>query len=123
MKTLTLSGSVTSIGNSAFERCDTLADINFYGTQEQWDSITKGKDNDPLNRAKLHILHHSIQYDANGGEGAPAKQIKVTGEDLALSTDVPVRKGYTFLGWATSAAADAAQYLSLIHIYSCRSQL
>ena len=110
MKTLTLSGSVTSIGNSAFESCSQLADINFYGTQEQWENMTKGKDNDPLNHAKLHILHHSIQYDANGGEGAPAKQIKVTGEDFALSTDVPVREGYTFLGWATSEAADAAQY-------------
>ena len=34
----------------------------------------------------------------------------MTDEDLTLGTDVPVREGYTFLGWATSAAADAAQY-------------
>lgn len=110
MKTLTLPSSVTSIGDSAFDKCSQLTDINFYGTQEQWNNMTRGKNNDPLNHAALHILHHSIQYDANGGEGAPAKQIKVTDEDLTLSTDVPVRKGYTFLGWATSAAADAAQY-------------
>lgn len=110
MKTLTLPGSVTSIGDSAFDKCSQLTDINFYGTQEQWDGMTRKNSNDPLNRAALHILHHSIQYDANGGEGAPAKQIKVTDEDLTLSTDVPVREGYTFLGWATSAVADAAQY-------------
>jgi len=49
----------------------------------------------------------TITFDANGGSGAP----------LAISTDVdeivlpqarPVRKGYTFLGWATSKKGEAA---------------
>ena len=37
-------------------------------------------------------------------------QTKTLGEALTLSSTVPTRTGYTFLGWATSADADAAEY-------------
>ena len=53
---------------------------------------------------------YSISYNANGGVGAPAEQTKRAGETIALSNDAPTRTGYTFLGWATSANATAAQY-------------
>jgi uncharacterized repeat protein (TIGR02543 family) len=52
----------------------------------------------------------SVSYDANGGTGAPAAQIKTYGYILNLSTAVPTRDGYTFKGWATSASATTAQY-------------
>ena len=44
-----------------------------------------------------------VEYDANGGSGAPAAQSKTHGTALTLSSDVPTRTGYTFDGWATSA--------------------
>lgn len=52
----------------------------------------------------------NISYNANGGSGAPSSQTKTYGAPLTLSTDVPVREGYTFLGWSTSSTATTADY-------------
>ncbi len=53
---------------------------------------------------------YTVSFNANGGSGAPAAQIKVPGKALTLSSTVPTRSGYTFLGWATSATATAVAY-------------
>jgi len=48
-----------------------------------------------------------ITYNANAGAaavtGLPGKQTKIAGVTLDLSSGIPVRAGYTFKGWATSA--------------------
>ena len=54
----------------------------------------------------------SVTYNANGGTGAPSNQTKTYGVDLKLSTSVPTRTGYTFVGWATSANATTAAYMA-----------
>ena len=53
---------------------------------------------------------YTITYDANGGTGAPAPQTKTYGVDLTLSSEVPTREGYVFLGWAELGDADTADY-------------
>lgn len=53
---------------------------------------------------------HTVSYNANGGTGAPGNQTKTWGYVLTLSSQVPTREGYTFLGWATSSTATEAQY-------------
>ena len=45
---------------------------------------------------------YTVNYDANGGTNAPAKQIKEHGTDLTLSADAPSKAGHSFLGWSTS---------------------
>ncbi len=50
----------------------------------------------------------TVAYNANGGSGAPASQTKVFYEDLTLSTDVPVRAGYTFIGWNSDPSGSSA---------------
>ena len=50
----------------------------------------------------------TLSYDANGGDGAPS--IQLGNGSLTLSDTQPTRIGYTYLGWATSAGATAAQY-------------
>lgn len=49
--------------------------------------------------AKWQTIIYTISYNANGGSGAPASQTKTYGEELTLSDVVPVRTGYTFVGW------------------------
>ena len=49
-----------------------------------------------------------VEYNANGGSGAPAAQSKTHGTALTLSSTVPTRTGYTFAGWATSAEGPVA---------------
>jgi len=52
----------------------------------------------------------TVSYNANGGSGAPASQLKTAGEALTLSTQVPTRAGYVFRGWALNASASNAAY-------------
>lgn len=53
---------------------------------------------------------YTIQYNANGGSGAPASQTKKYGETLTLSSVKPTRSGYTFKGWSTSSTATTPTY-------------
>ncbi len=51
---------------------------------------------------------YSLSYNANGGSGAPNG---VSGsKSYTLSSTVPTRFGYTFLGWSTNSSATSATY-------------
>lgn len=55
----------------------------------------------------------TIVYSANGGSGAPSSQTfsgTSSSVVVTLSSVIPTRSGYTFLGWSTSSTATAAQY-------------
>ncbi len=55
---------------------------------------------------------YMISYNANGGKNAPAAQAKKKGVTLTLSKTKPTRKGYTFVGWATSKSSTKVSYKS-----------
>lgn len=60
--------------------------------------------------AVWEIITYPVNYDANGGVGAPAAQTKTYGAPLTLSAMVPTRDGYEFHGWAESADAIEPEY-------------
>ena len=45
---------------------------------------------------------HTVKYNANGGTNAPETQTWFDGDKIILSSQIPVRQGYRFLGWALS---------------------
>ena len=57
-----------------------------------------------------------LRYDANGGTGAPDSQTYTalsatsTQATFTVPNQTPTKEGYTFKGWADSAAATTAQY-------------
>jgi len=53
---------------------------------------------------------YAVTYDANGGSNAPASQTKLHGQALTISAVAPVREGYFFDGWNTSADGTGAPY-------------
>ena len=53
---------------------------------------------------------YTVRYNANGGTGAPSSQTKTYGVNLTLSSTIPTRSGYNFLGWSTSSTATSATY-------------
>ncbi|MBR4720212.1 MAG: leucine-rich repeat protein [Clostridia bacterium] len=53
---------------------------------------------------------YNIYYSANGGSGAPETQIKMQDEPLLITSDTPVREGYSFLGWGTSSGTSVISY-------------
>lgn len=53
---------------------------------------------------------YTVKYDANGGTGAPGNQTKSYGTTLKLSSTIPTRANYKFIGWGTSASSTTATY-------------
>lgn len=81
---------------------DTGAKFNF-----DTETITE----DTVLYGKLTPNTYTITYDLNGASGtAPTAQAKKHGQAVPLSTEVPTREGFTFLGWGTTAKATAASY-------------
>jgi len=60
-----------------------------------------------------YSYQYTIKYNANGGSGAPSNTTataSTTSKSITLSSTVPTRSGYTFLGWSTSSSATSATY-------------
>ena len=60
--------------------------------------------------AVWQIQMYLISYKPNGGDEAPAPQLKTYGRPITLSEEIPTRSGYTFLGWATNRNASEPEY-------------
>ena len=56
------------------------------------------------------IKTYTISFNANGGSGAPGNQTKTYNVPLTLSSTVPTRPNYKFLGWSTSSTATTETY-------------
>ena len=58
--------------------------------------------NNPVDPSIDGAYSHTISYDANGGTGAPTSQSKVLYISTTLSSQIPEKEGYTFVGWKSS---------------------
>ena len=124
LKEISVPQNVLSIGNKAFgyssgyafgyEEIDEIKNPNFKiycyaGTAGEQYAIDNGFDYELINDEPQT---YSVTYNANGGLGAPAQQTKTQDIALTLSSAVPTREGYKFLGWAENQNAVSAQYKS-----------
>lgn len=57
---------------------------------------TKGEVNVP------EKIRYTVKFDANGGSDEPAIQYKAKGQSITISDVIPIRPGYTFVGWEGS---------------------
>ena len=48
---------VTTIGSYAFYGCSSLADVFYLGTEEVWNTVSVGTNNEPLTNAAFHFQH------------------------------------------------------------------
>lgn len=55
-------------------------------------------------------LYFTLSYDANNGTGAPNSETLQAGTAATLSTTVPSRAGYKFLGWGGTASDSSPSY-------------
>ena len=63
---------------------------------------------------------YTLTYNANGGSGAPASQ---TGTEFMISSTVPTKTGYTFLGWSKSSTATSASYSAKDYLFDVTSNI
>lgn len=127
---VTIPSSVTNIDNCAFANCESLAEIRFLGvkpsisngtfaafinvTADAYYPADKGWNTNYLydyGGTLNWLSSYVVAYDANGGSGGPAVQMKAHGIALTLSTAEPIREGYDFLGWSEDRTATSAQYM------------
>ena len=54
LTSITIPNSVTSIGNGAFFDCEGLKDVYYTSTEDEWNKITIGNDNENLTNATIH---------------------------------------------------------------------
>lgn len=81
---------------------DTSVDYSAGGTYSTNTSITL--------YAIWELNTYTVSFNANNGSGGPSSQTKTYGKDLTLSSTIPVRKGYKFLGWGTSSTDTTVDY-------------
>lgn len=55
-----------------------------------------------------------ISYSANGGTGAPANDNSTFGTTYNVSSPLPIRSGFTFLGWQRSGTTDVNRYRNAV---------
>ena len=60
--------------------------------------------------AKWEKSTYTIAYDTNGGEGVIDAVTADLGSSITISSSVPSRNGYKFLGWSKSKASATAEY-------------
>ena len=84
------SATATSASWRAGSRYDGKTDVTLYAV---WRAVT-----------------YTVRFDPNGGTGAPSARTKKHGIALTLPDTVPIRSGYVFLEWNTTAAGDGISY-------------
>ena len=55
---------------------------------------------------RADLVNYRVTYSGADVSRLPAAQRKLTGQQLTLSDQIPVKQGYLFEGWATSPAGD-----------------
>ena len=63
----------------------------------------------PFPKPEVFYTIYALNYDANGGSGAPAGVVNCTG-NLTVSDTVPTRDGYVFAGWNTAPDGSGTNY-------------
>lgn len=59
-----------------------------------------------------NVAKLTINYNANGGSGAPVSQTHLMNTTSKISGVKPTRDKYVFLGWSTSSTATKATYIA-----------
>ncbi len=100
---LTLDGNVADAGTYKVEVTATLKEGT--GIVVTTSSATGSKEQN----VKILRAANTLCYDANGGEGGPQNAFS-GGTSLNISTDMPTREHYDFIGWNTKADGSGDSY-------------
>ena len=91
---------------------------NCYVTLSSW--LSKASRTMDFITYRTKAPSYTLTYNANGGSGAPASQ---TGTEFMISSTVPTKTGYTFLGWSKSSTATSASYSAKDYLFDVTSNI
>ena len=104
LESLTIPGSVTSIGESAFDveatKESKLQNVNYTGTKEQWDALMENiSSNTVLKNTDLDVKYDCfVKFVDNEHNTTTSSQTVKKGDKVAIPT-APKATGYKFIGW------------------------
>ena len=90
------SGMALDVSGGVLQSGTNIAQYRYNGGKNQAWSFVKAE--------------YTVNYNANGGAGAPSSQKKYYNTNLVLAGTQPTRDGYIFTGWATTNNATSATY-------------
>lgn len=67
LSSIVLPSTINEIGNEAFYGCNNLSDVYYTGTEEQWNSIAIGLNNDCLTTATIHY-NYIMEVGTDGSQ-------------------------------------------------------
>jgi len=107
LTSITIPSSVTSIGYYTFYGCSSLKDVYL----QKGANISVGSNNSYYDKATKHYYEYLIYYDTKGGTISNCYQpVDDATLDVVLSSEIPEKDGFGFLGWSLSANADSVDY-------------
>ena len=114
LTSVTIPSSMLAIDSESFDKCINLSNVYYEGTEKRWNNIVMSYNEYLLCYPTIHFAKRdgfTITYNANGGSGAPGEQStdELNGR-ITISSQIPHRDGYEFIGWATSPSASKPQY-------------
>ena len=107
--------SVTSIEQGAFSNCENLTDVYFSGSNNQWNTVTIGDDNDPLRNATIHfaVSGPTIQTQPSSVSTTAGKtvtfKVVATGDGLTYQWQYSDDNGKTWLASSLKSATYSAK--------------
>ena len=98
-----------SNGGTTYQTSNTFT-VSTAGTYTIYMKAIDKAGNQTIVNKQVTVSSYIVTYNANGGTGAPSSQTAISGINLTLSSIVPTRSGYSFLGWSTDSNATTATY-------------
>lgn len=105
LKSVSIPESVVRIGDSAFLYCSSLSNIFYQGTEEQWQSILIGNNNDALFHSSILCLGDMVFNAVFYVNNEVYQTYSLYPGNAIPIPDSPVIEGRRFLGWSPSVPA------------------
>ena len=112
LKNISIPTTVTYIGWGAFDGCESLTNVYYTGSEQDWAEIRIERDNAPLLNATIHynVKRCTVNYDADGGSGAPKAVTVAAGSKVTVSSTVPTLAGFKLKGWSLNKDGSGTIY-------------
>ena len=93
VETVTFPVSLRTIGVSAFQGCDKLKNVYYYGSEEDWAQVCVEDKNDELKKTEIHFDHSSTNNKESSSISIKSKSVTYNGKAVNYKASDATVKG------------------------------